>query len=390
MVVKTLKKAKKFVTDFYIEHLLGNDVHNPDLRRYEVAVYMSGGLGNHYQLMQWTAPLKALAVKHPTLVITRNAKLFMKLKKEGAFPVVFLRTFNDLSAFYYRYSFPVVLYVNNARQNFQSLAYTEGFHIHLNHGESEKESMRSNQSKAYDAVFCAGERAVERYREALLNFDSKKYIKIGRPQLDFIKPFFIEKESEQKVILYAPTWEGHLESMDYCSVAEYGETLVQALLDNPQYIVLYKPHGNIGTRRKDILKAHRRIQKIVEKHPNGRMIYPSKDINSLFTVVDFAFFDNSSIMIDYLHVDKPAFFFYIREDEGLRYLSKCFEPISNENIAAILKKMERHLCEDPARDERAKIKNFYLGNYAPMESTEIFIKIIANFISSRKQIKGER
>ena len=376
------KYAKSILTNYYIYKVVKNDLESAEVRQSSIVLYMSGGIGSYYQFMQWAAPLRELNKEHKVVVVTRSAKLFVRMKKDNILPCVWLKTLNDLSLFYEQYKFPVILYVNNVMQNFQSLIYSQGYHIHLNHGESEKESMYSNQSKAYDYVFCVGDRAVQRYEEALLNFDASKYIKVGRPQLDFIEPFRVTKKEAQKVILYAPTWEGHHASMDYSSLAAYGIELVSALLANPEYFVLYKPHGNTGQRRKDILKAHKTILQILSKAPNGQTV-SDMDINSVFTAVDFAFFDNSSVMIDYLHTDKPAFFFDIQEDPGLRFLSECFTPIKNENISAIMKQLREHLRNDPNGGKREKIKSFYLGNYSPMESTKMFINKISEIIRQR-------
>ena len=384
IITHPIKIVKKYLKNYYINNIIGNDLDNPTIKKCTVIIYMSGGINNHYQFIQWINPFKELHKKHPILIVTRSAKLFLKLKQEELFPIVLLRTLNDLTTFYNQYKFPIILYVNHANQNFQSLSYTKGFHIHLNHGESEKESMYSNQSKAYDSIFCVGDRAVERYEEALLNFDPQKYIKIGRPQLDFIEPFHINKTPEQKVILYAPTWEGHHQTMDYSSIEKYGFLLIKELLNNPNYIVLYKPHGSTGLRRNDIKTAHKKIISLVQSHNNGKLV-SDYDINSIFTTVDFAFFDNSSVMIDYLHTDKSAFFFDMLEDIGLRYLLKCFNAIKSDDIESVINRMKEHIQDDPNKQARKDIKTFYLGKYTHMESTNKFISNISKFIENREE-----
>jgi len=378
----SIKSVKNRLYDYYFRHYLNNNLNDENLRNKQVVVYLPGGVENKYQLDQWIEPFKALNERTPLIVVTRDKRLFMRLKKQEVFPVYFLRELGDLISFYRRFDFPVILYLNNACPNFQSLIYSEGYHLHLNHGESEKESMHSNQSKAYDAVFCAGDRAVQRYEEALLNFDPSKYIKIGRPQLDFIRPYRLEKEPYQKVILYAPTWEGHTESMDYCSVDKYGTELIETLLQDPSYLVLYKPHPNMGARRSDVKKAHEKIIELIDRSSNGRYI-PKEDINSVFTVVDFAFFDNSSVMIDYLHADKPGFFFEIKKDNKMRFLSQCFTAINNMKIERLINIMKENIEKDPNRGKRKEIKTFYLGDYDHMESTNRFINTIKDFINSR-------
>lgn len=381
-MIHPVKRLKSVLRNYYIERIIGNDLESLELNQCTIALYISGGLNNYYQFKQWEKPLWELHKRHKIVIAARNAKLFARLKKESPFPSVWLRTIDDLSRFYERYRFPVVFYLNNANKNFQSLKYTQGYHVHLNHGESEKESMYSNQSKAYDYVFCVGDRAVQRYKEALLNFDASKYIKIGRPQLDFIVPYTVEKKKDQKVILYAPTWEGHHASMDYSSLERYGIDLISELLSHPEYFVLYKPHSNVGRRRRDILRAHETILKMVSKSPNGKVV-SDIDINSIFTAVDFAFFDNSSVMIDYLHADKPAFFFNIQEDPGLRYLAECFTPIGDEEFPSVTERLQEHLRVDPNKKQRKRIKTFYLGNYAPMGSTTRFIEKVSEIIERR-------
>ena len=78
----------------------------------------------------------------------------------------------------------VVLYVNQNVSNFDVLAYARPQHVFLSHGESDKVYMVSNQAKAYDLTFVAGQAAVDRYRAALHDFDTDAKLRvIGRPQL---------------------------------------------------------------------------------------------------------------------------------------------------------------------------------------------------------------
>ncbi|WP_201342364.1 hypothetical protein [Abyssogena phaseoliformis symbiont] len=55
-------------------------------------------------------------------------------------------------------------------------------------------------------------------------------------------------------------------------------------------------------------------------------------INDVFTLVDFAFFDNSSIMIDYLNTLKSAAYIEIRNDQKMNDLTACFHTIDEFNF----------------------------------------------------------
>src|SRR5690606_33197515 len=124
-----------------------------------------------------------------------------------------------------------VIYVNNGMRNFQSLIYQQALHVHVNHGESDKVSMVSNQAKAYDKVVVAGQAAIERHRRALINFSEEKLAVCGRPQLDLdVSPALRPDRAGRRTVLYAPTWSGENETNNYTSLDQYGVSIVKAIL----------------------------------------------------------------------------------------------------------------------------------------------------------------
>lgn len=355
-----------------------------DYKNCEVVLYFCGGINSYYQIKQWSKPLQELDKTHKVLFVITNKEVYEKAIEEYDFTMVFLETFTDVIEFYDENSFSIVLYINNSLRNFQSLRYKKAYHIHLNHGESEKESMHSNQSKGYDFVFTVGQRGIDRYKENLLNFDDRKYIAVGRPQLDFIEQMEIEKTPEQKVILYAPTWEATHSTMNYTSVKEYGLTLVKTLLENPNYIVIYKPHSAVGTRDYEIYGYNEAIKKVIEDKQNGYYM-EEEDINNVFTLIDFAFFDNSSVMIDYLNTLKPAAYVEIRKDQTLDFLTKCFKIVDESNFENVFEMLESELENDSNLEIRKEIKEHYLGDFEKGGSTKCFISKIGEIIEKRNE-----
>ena len=75
---------------------------------------------------------------------------------------MFVRRLADLLALYDGWA-TWSIYVNNGVTNFQSLSAWTMLHVHVNHGESDKVCMVTNQAKAYDRVFVAGEAAEQRH-----------------------------------------------------------------------------------------------------------------------------------------------------------------------------------------------------------------------------------
>src|SRR5690625_6110298 len=101
------------------------------------------------------------------------------------------------------------MYVNQNTRNFQIMRYGKRWHVFINHGESDKMYMTTNQIKAYDYAFIAGDAARERLQANLWGYDvDERTFAIGRPQTDHVHGEAPYPEDGRVTILYAPTWEG--------------------------------------------------------------------------------------------------------------------------------------------------------------------------------------
>ena len=120
-------------------------------------------------------------------------------------------------------------------------------HVHINHGESDKQSMASNNAKSYDRVFVAGEAAVQRHASGLLEFDVSRLVRIGRPQLDLHREPVLAP-SQRRTVLYAPTWEGDADYNNYSS-RRHARTRDRARACSavPDVRLVYKPHPRVTT-----------------------------------------------------------------------------------------------------------------------------------------------
>lgn len=221
----------------------GHEIHGIPVSA-EVIAYFGDHAEKTYQLTQWLPVLERLSEHYPVLLVFRKLGALRAVKGTTALPMVFVRRFEDLATLYFENDYKLAIYVNNGVTNFQSLSYAPMVHVHVNHGESDKISMVSNQAKAYDKTLIAGQAARERHRAALLDFDESKLISVGRPQLD------VAREPELpptalRTLMYAPTWEGENESNNYTSIDLYGVDIVRALLDIPRSRVIYKPHPRV-------------------------------------------------------------------------------------------------------------------------------------------------
>src|SRR5690606_5321570 len=125
--------------------------------------------------------------------------------------------------------------------------YGRRWHVFINHGESDKIYMVSNQFKSYDYAFIAGEAARQRLSRALWKYDlDERTIEIGRPQADHVHGTTPYDPDDRTVVLYAPTWEGDRPTAHYGSVVSHGTALVKAVLGSRSHRLIYRPHPRSG------------------------------------------------------------------------------------------------------------------------------------------------
>ena len=221
----------------------GHELHGVSVPA-EVIVYFGDNAEKTYQLTQWLPVLERLNEEHRVLLVFRKLGALREVKGTTRLPMVFVRRFEDLATLYFENNYMLAIYVNNGVTNFQSLSYAPMVHVHVNHGESDKISMVSNQAKAYDKTLIAGQAALERHRAALLDFDESKLIAVGRPQLDIARELELVP-STRRTLMYAPTWEGENDENNYTSIDRFGVDIVRAMLAVPNARVIYKPHPRV-------------------------------------------------------------------------------------------------------------------------------------------------
>jgi len=278
----------------------------------EVVAYFGDEPARLYQLRQWLPVLEQLDRRHRVLVATSDARTYAEVRTITGLRCALATDNRDLVDLYDSGDYKVAVYVNNSMLNFRSLSARRMLHVHVNHGESDKFCMASNQVKAYDRVFVADEAAVQRYRASLIGFDETKVVPVGRPQLDLRPPAALPPTT-RRTVLYAPTWEDDTVANDYTSVARYGPPIVSAVLDLPDVRVVYKPHPRISlSQDPQVTAGHRQILQLLTAaggNDAGHLALTDGDILGVFPGCDLLITDVSSVGPDflYLHTDKPLF-----------------------------------------------------------------------------------
>ncbi|MBT1622333.1 CDP-glycerol glycerophosphotransferase family protein [Curtobacterium flaccumfaciens pv. oortii] len=277
----------------------------------EIAVYFADGPVNMYQVRQWYAPLAELAKTHPVAIIARSPGTMTTLIDESPVPAVYARQVVDLEQFVETQAPKVVLYVNQNARNFQMMRYGRMWHVFVNHGESDKMYMTTNQFKAYDYALIAGDAARGRLAEALWDYDlDARTIAIGRPQADHFAGAAPYPADERTVVLYAPTWEGDRGAAAYGSIASHGTTIAEEVLASPRHRLVYRPHPRSGVLDAAYRTAHERIVAAITAanaaDPAAHHVHDEGgELGWQLADADVAITDISAMIYDRLAVGKP-------------------------------------------------------------------------------------
>lgn len=357
--------------------------------RFQIAVYFADSDVNMYQIRQWYRPLQELAKTWPVVVMARNAMGAKALLDDGALPVAYVPEVRGVERFIERQDIRVVLYVNQNMRNFQMFRYGRRWHVFINHGESDKMYMTTNQYKAYDYAFIAGQAARDRLERTLWDADlDRKVIEIGRPQADHYSGTTPFAPDGRTVVLYAPTWEGDRPSASYGSIVTHGETLVERLLADPRYRVIYRPHPRSGVVDPAYGAANRRVIGAIRSannaDPSAQHVFDDgPDIGWQLAAADVAISDISAMVYDRLATGKPLLVTRpadpAAEVDESGYLGAC-EWLTAEAAVNVIPEITRVL-EDPHTVGRLdEWVRRYFGDTAPGAPTARFHDAIARLM----------
>ena len=372
------------------------DEYDGSYAKGEVVVYFGDRSSKFYQLEQWLPVLEELHQKHRVVLVLRKGSSLLQALESTQLPVVFKRHFDPLHTYYHANDFKLALYVNNGVTNFQSLAFAPMVHVHVNHGESDKLSMVSNQAKSYDKVFVAGDAAIKRHRRALIDFDESALIKIGRPQLDIDRPAELEPSSA-RTIMYAPTWEGESSSNNYTSVDLYGPQIVEAALRIPNTRLIYKPHPRVEASSVPAMtEANTRILALIDQ-ANETVADPTQqhrvlmqgDILAMFDAVDLLVTDISSVGLDFLYLEphKPLALTDRRTDtvklNAEAPISRATPIIDEATVERVESMLLEMLSDHTAAAARQELRRHYFGEGEKGTSTALFNAAVSDLIADR-------
>ncbi|MBA8795003.1 CDP-glycerol glycerophosphotransferase (TagB/SpsB family) [Friedmanniella endophytica] len=269
-----------------------------------------------YQVTMWLPYLRRTGRRFA--VITRDAlpaEALAALPALEGVPVVCCRTTADLEAALVP-SLRAAFYVNASSGNGALTRYRHLRHVYLGHGDSDKPPSYNPTHAMFDLVFAAGPAAIRRYAEHGVRIDPDKLRVVGRPQVEAVEPPRRPAPGPEDagllvpVVLYAPTWRGHVSETALSSL-DRGEAVVEALLARGATVV-FRPHPfsyDFAEDAATVARIHRLLAADADRtgraHLWGAAAETERTALDCMNVSDAMVSDVSSVVSDYLFSGKP-------------------------------------------------------------------------------------
>jgi CDP-glycerol glycerophosphotransferase (TagB/SpsB family) len=275
--------------------------------------------------------------------------------------------------------------VSHHPRNFQLLRYPELAHVFIGHGDSDKGVSASNQLKAYDRSFVAGQAAIDRIVGELMWFDRQRLVVVGRPQL---RPPSPRPPGLPRTVLYAPTWEGGQPSVAYSSVLTHGEALVRSLVAAGLRVV-YRPHPRTGANRRDVAAADAALRRVFAEPDlvaSGSVVDVHGPLTDAFTAADLLVTDVSSVAVEWLPTGRPVVVTEPAAPGAVVGPSPLLDAVPRLTAAEAGRAGElavRCLDDDRAAADRAALVEHYLGSADGEDSLTRFIAACGDLLARR-------
>jgi len=355
-----------------------------------IAMGFAGRSGGPWQLRMWEPYL--LRSGERCVVITLHEK-YLPLILDGAnltSPLVQLgsRGARDLDSLLVP-SLRAVFYVQNAQANKGFMAHKDLTHVWLNHGDSDKPANFNPRHALYDVLVVCGQAGIDRYERHGIHVEPEKFQVLGRPQAAGVRPARGPvAELDPKTVLYAPTWQGLDEAVNFSSL-ERGPEIVRALLDRGVKVI-FRPHplSNRWRIRRAVVKE---IQAILreDKAQTGRKHIWGNLAENTWSVIDCAnrsdalISDVSSVVSDFLQSEKPYAMTSMRA--GIEAFREEFSVAETAyvllgDLSNLDEVLDDLLVRDPLATARAERKRYVLGDFVGEESADAFAAYVRDLV----------
>ncbi|MFV0452139.1 MAG: CDP-glycerol glycerophosphotransferase family protein [Propioniciclava sp.] len=348
----------------------------------KVVVFFPDTPDSLYQLADWYVTLEAVDREFGVTVICMDSRTGRRIREDSNLAVIVVGRDATIDELLARSDVHVCLYVNHAQQNLLMLRANRVVHVALQHGDSDKAVSISNQIKAYDFAFMAGQAAVDRLSRHLMFYDAEaKCIIVGYPEPP---PLALPEgipPANGKRVLYAPTWEGGHPSVGYSSVLSHGLIMVQSLIE-AGYEVVYRPHPLTGVRLAEF-REQDGILRARLAAAEGSRVSTGIPLAVDLQTCDILITDVSAVANHWLRTGKPMIVTEMcgaaAQPAGMGLL-EVVPRIGPADAADIATVVERELVDDPSGARRRAVAEYYLS---PGSATDKTIRALRDLMTRR-------
>lgn len=359
----------------------------------QVMVYFPDTPDSLYQLRGWYGPLRELHRAMGVTVICMDSRVAASIREELGVPVYTVARDATLSALIARGDIKLILYVNYNPLNTAALQARSAIHVSLLHGDSDKGVSVSNQVKAYDFSFVAGQAAMDRFARYTTLFDaSERCIPIGRPSFDTDRRDADASGAAspgtdtRPTVLYAPTWEGGQAAVAYSSLPTHGPRIVRSLIAEGMRVI-YRPHPLTGVRIPSFGSADVTVRELLAA-PEHR-ISTGSSLWADFAEADLLICDVSAVANDWLATGKPLVVTVPTEDQARDAGTELLDVVPRLSAAAAGSAgtvAREQITVDPHGEERRALTAYYLGDTSPGASLARFLDACRELAEMRDQL----
>jgi hypothetical protein len=355
------------------------------------AAFLSAALRRPQAALVWGEDIAFSHLEIWTHYITHSKKRFAIFAKSlkgksqndlklGSTPV--FTSGNGLSLPQLACSLPTLstlLYVTDKTGNFSYVrSLPDRIHVFANHGDSDKHSNMSRLACAYDFVLVADSHAAQRFIQNGIQLPLERFIAMGGAVVDGAEP--ATTFGPVRRVLYAPTWEGYAESVNFSSLLSVAPILSR--WPDAASQVRFRPHPATGNRRSDCSAAKAELAALCPARP---MKAKAKDFNWSDAIIA----DVSGVLSEYLYTRKPIIVPLARSSEWLSaYIAGTplceyvylwnYEEVT---LDAILEEATR----DPLRNARvARRERLYYNASSTDDSRQLFEQALKYFEMTRR------
>lgn len=378
-------------------------VVSPEYRRYatsrfDVLLQFPDRPVNLYQVRQWYGPLEQLARQRSVAVLCYEPETAEIIRRETSLPVLLTRGRQpDIERVAAVHQPKVILYPNQNYTNFAMLGLNNCQHAFICHGESDKIYMASNWMKVFNYDLVAGQAAKDRLRRRLFGYDvDARTIEIGRPQIDIEHEPPYSFDRSRTTVLYAPTWEGGRTSMRYGSVVSHGAAMVGAILADPRFRLIYRPHPRTGVALPEHGLADQQIRRMITgaqaAQPSALHLIDQSSFGWQLAAADVMISDISAVTYDWLTTAKPLV--VTRPEEQSAVIDPTTfvadMPLVPAADAANIVEILQQVQVDPDQIKAMRTWcSYYYGDTTPGASMRRFVDAIERMISERDRWVAE-